>query len=93
MEGTRRGPVVVVGAGIVGCAIAVHLADHGIRPVVVDADRPAQGASAGSFASLSAFGKDPAAHYSTARPTRPRASPPSGRGGLVADAERARSGA
>jgi len=66
MEGTRRGPVVVVGAGIVGCAIAVHLADHGIRPVVVDADRPAQGASAGSFASLSAFGKDPAAYYELA---------------------------
>jgi AcrR family transcriptional regulator len=66
MEGTRRGPVVVVGGGIVGCAIAVHLADHGVRPVVVDLDRPGQGASASSFASLSAFGKDPVAYYELA---------------------------
>ncbi len=66
MEGSRRGPVVVVGAGIVGCAIAVHLADLGIRPVVVDPDVPGQGASSSSFASLSAFGKDPAAYYELA---------------------------
>jgi glycine/D-amino acid oxidase-like deaminating enzyme len=66
MEGTRPGPVVVVGAGIVGCSIALHLADRGIKPVVVDPDRPALGASASSFASLSAFGKDPAAWYELA---------------------------
>jgi glycine/D-amino acid oxidase-like deaminating enzyme len=66
MEGTRRDPVVVVGAGIVGCSIVLHLTDRGIRPVVVDPDRPAQGASASSFASLSAFGKDPAAWYELA---------------------------
>jgi glycine/D-amino acid oxidase-like deaminating enzyme len=66
MEGSRRGPVVVVGAGIVGCAVAVHLVDRGVRPVVVDPDRPRQGASAGSFASLSAFGKDPATYYELA---------------------------
>ena len=66
MEGTRRGPVVVVGAGIVGCTIALRLADRGIKPVVVDPDRPALGASASSFASLSAFGKDPAAWYELA---------------------------
>jgi len=66
VEGTRRDPVVVVGAGIVGCTIALHLTDRGIRPVVVDPDRPGQGASASSFASLSAFGKDPAAYYELA---------------------------
>src|SRR6266508_3973426 len=66
MEGTRRGPVVVVGAGIVGCTIALHLADRGIRPVVVDPDRPGYGASVSSFASLSAFGKDPLAYYELA---------------------------
>jgi glycine/D-amino acid oxidase-like deaminating enzyme len=66
MEGTRRGPVVVVGAGIVGCSIALHLTDHGIRPVMVDPDRPGQRASVSSFASLSAFGKDPAAWYELA---------------------------
>src|SRR5215218_371583 len=61
MEATGRGPLVVVGAGIVGCAIALHLADRGIRPVVVDPDRPGHGASVSSSASLSAFGKEPAA--------------------------------
>jgi glycine/D-amino acid oxidase-like deaminating enzyme len=64
--GPRRGPVVVVGAGIVGCSIALHLTDRGIRPVVVDPDRPGNGASVNSFASLSAFGKDPAAYYELA---------------------------
>ncbi|HKP98696.1 MAG TPA: FAD-binding oxidoreductase [Actinomycetes bacterium] len=51
--------VVVVGGGILGCSIAVHLVDRGVRPVLVDPDRAGQGASAGSFASISALGKDP----------------------------------
>jgi glycine/D-amino acid oxidase-like deaminating enzyme len=50
----------------VGCAIAVHLADQDIRPVVIDPAVPGHGASANSFASLSAFGKDPAASYELA---------------------------
>jgi glycine/D-amino acid oxidase-like deaminating enzyme len=66
MERTGDGTVVVVGAGILGCSIAVHLVDHGLRPVVIDPDRPGQGASARSFASISAFGKDPAAYYQLA---------------------------
>jgi glycine/D-amino acid oxidase-like deaminating enzyme len=53
--------VVVVGAGILGCSIAVHLVDLGVWPVVIDPDRPGQGTSRGSFASISAFGKDPVA--------------------------------
>jgi glycine/D-amino acid oxidase-like deaminating enzyme len=44
-----------------GCSIAVHLVDRGVRPVVIDPDRPGQGASTGSFASISGFGKDPVA--------------------------------
>jgi glycine/D-amino acid oxidase-like deaminating enzyme len=66
MDGTGRGPVVVVGAGILGCSIALHLAGRAVRPVVVDQDRPGHGASPSSFASLSAFGKDPAAYYELA---------------------------
>jgi glycine/D-amino acid oxidase-like deaminating enzyme len=54
-------PVVVVGGGILGCSIAVHLADRGVRPVLIDPERPGQGASTGSFASVSALGEDPAA--------------------------------
>jgi glycine/D-amino acid oxidase-like deaminating enzyme len=57
---------VVVGAGILGCSIAVYLVDRGLRPVVIDPDQPGQGASARSFASISAFGKDPAAYYQLA---------------------------
>ena len=57
------GEVVVVGAGILGCSIAVHLVDRGVRPVLIDPERPGQGTSTGSFASISAFGKDPADYY------------------------------
>jgi glycine/D-amino acid oxidase-like deaminating enzyme len=60
------GSVVVVGAGILGCSIAVHLVDRGVRPVLIDLQRPGQGASTGSFASISAFGKDPAAWFQLA---------------------------
>jgi len=66
VNGNADGSVVVVGAGIVGCSIAVHLLDRGVRPVLIDPDRPGQGASAGSFASISAFGKDPAAYFQLA---------------------------
>jgi glycine/D-amino acid oxidase-like deaminating enzyme len=59
-------PVVVVGAGILGCSIAVHLVDRGVRPVLIDPERPGQGASTGSFASVSALGKDPAAWFQLA---------------------------
>jgi glycine/D-amino acid oxidase-like deaminating enzyme len=65
MERTGDGTV-VVGAGILGCSIAVHLVDRGLRPTVIDPDQPGQGASARSFASISAFGKDPAAYYQLA---------------------------
>jgi glycine/D-amino acid oxidase-like deaminating enzyme len=60
------GEVVVVGAGILGCSIAVHLIDRGVRPVLIDPERPGQGTSTGSFASISAFGKDPAAWFQLA---------------------------
>ena len=66
MTGRQDGSVVVIGAGILGCSIAVHLADRGVLPVLVDAERPGQGTSSGSFASVSAFGKDPAAWFQLA---------------------------
>jgi glycine/D-amino acid oxidase-like deaminating enzyme len=57
---------VVIGAGILGSSIAIHLVDRGVRPVVIDPQRPGQGTSTGSFASISAFGKDPAAWFQLA---------------------------
>jgi glycine/D-amino acid oxidase-like deaminating enzyme len=62
----RRHPSVVIGAGIVGSAIAMELAERDLRPVLVDQARSARGASTRSFASLSAFGTDPVAHYELA---------------------------
>ena len=59
-------PVVGVGAGILGCSIAVHLVDRGVRPVLIDPERPGQGTSTGSFASVSALGKDPASWFQLA---------------------------
>jgi glycine/D-amino acid oxidase-like deaminating enzyme len=64
--GTADVDVVVIGAGILGSSIAVHLVDRGVRPVVIDPQRPGQGTSTGSFASISAFGKDPAAWFQLA---------------------------
>jgi len=64
--GANGDEIVVVGAGILGCSIAVHLVDRGLRPVLIDPQRPGQGASTGSFASISAFGKDPAAWFQLA---------------------------
>jgi glycine/D-amino acid oxidase-like deaminating enzyme len=66
VNGSGGGEVVVVGAGILGCSIAVHLVDRGVRPVVIDPERSGQGTSTGSFASISAFGKDPAAWFQLA---------------------------
>ena len=63
---TTAAEVVVVGAGILGCSIAVHLVDRGVRPVLIDPERPGQGTSTGSFASISAFGKDPVAWFQLA---------------------------
>jgi glycine/D-amino acid oxidase-like deaminating enzyme len=37
-----------------------------VRPVLIDPERPGQGSSTGSFASISAFGKDPAAWFQLA---------------------------
>lgn len=51
------GSCVVIGGGILGSAIAFELQGSGVETVLVERDTEAQGASAFSFASLSAFGE------------------------------------
>lgn len=48
-------PVAVLGGGIVGTAIAYSLSERGIPSLLVERDRTPQGASACSFASVSAM--------------------------------------
>ena len=55
--------VVVVGAGIVGSAIAFHLARRGVQVEVVESGRPGGGASGHSFAYLNSFGKEPESYH------------------------------
>ena len=50
-----QNPVVVIGGGIVGTAIAYELQLAGATTILVERDIEPQGASAFSFASLSSF--------------------------------------
>ena len=54
--------ITVIGAGIVGSAIAFHLARRGAEVTLLDAGEPGMGASSHSFAWINAFGKEPR-HY------------------------------
>ncbi|MEN9317072.1 MAG: hypothetical protein RIS35_3465 [Pseudomonadota bacterium] len=45
LEGERRAEVAIVGAGILGCATALRLAERGVRVVVLEAREPGFGAS------------------------------------------------
>jgi glycine/D-amino acid oxidase-like deaminating enzyme len=55
--------VVIVGAGIIGTAIAYHLACRGVSVTVIERQQPCAGASSHSFAWLNAFGKSPASYH------------------------------
>ena len=54
--------ITVIGAGIVGSAIAFHLARRDEKVTLLDAGKPGMGASSHSFAWINAFGKEPR-HY------------------------------
>jgi len=43
-----RSEVVVIGAGITGLSVALHLAEAGLKPLVVEREGVAAGASASS---------------------------------------------
>lgn len=55
--------VVVVGAGIVGAAIAYHLARRQVAVTVLERQQPGAGASSHSFAWLNAFAKEPLGYH------------------------------
>jgi glycine/D-amino acid oxidase-like deaminating enzyme len=55
--------VVVVGAGIIGAAIAHAAAERGASVEVFEADRPARGTSFATFAWVNAVGKQPRAYF------------------------------
>ena len=51
--------VAVIGAGVVGGAIAFHLARRGAEVTLIDAGEPGMGATSHSFAWINSFGKEP----------------------------------
>src|SRR5438445_9447373 len=54
---------VIVGAGIIGAALAARLADSDTSVTVVEADQPGRGTSASSLAWANANGKPPRAYH------------------------------
>lgn len=59
----RRYDVAVIGAGILGASAAYYLAAAGSRVVVLEAQAPAEGTSANSFAWVNAVRKEPEAYH------------------------------
>ena len=60
---TTREQVAVIGAGIVGAFIGLNLAQRGVQTVVIDAAEKGGGASAHSFAAITALEKEPRDNY------------------------------
>ena len=63
MTSHRAEQVAVIGAGIVGAFIGLNLVKRGVETVVVDAAEMGGGASAHSFAAITALEKEPRDHY------------------------------
>ena len=68
MYNMRNTHVVIVGAGIIGAALAYHLSQRTrIAVTVLERDIPGAGASGHSFAWANAFGKDPREYHALNR--------------------------
>ena len=66
-SGNRPRHVVVIGAGILGAAIAWRIASRGVRVTVVDKAEPGSGASSHSFAWINAGAKEPIGYHNLNR--------------------------
>ncbi|MGP3942651.1 NAD(P)/FAD-dependent oxidoreductase [Streptomyces sp. 6N106] len=55
--------VVVIGAGVVGAAVAAELAARGARVTVLEADHPGAGTTANSFAWINSANKEPEPYF------------------------------
>jgi glycine/D-amino acid oxidase-like deaminating enzyme len=62
LDGERRADVVVVGGGYTGLSTAVHLAERGIRPLVLEARDIGWGESSRSFGQVVPYLKHPPDH-------------------------------
>jgi glycine/D-amino acid oxidase-like deaminating enzyme len=60
---TKGQDVVIVGAGIIGSALAYHLRRSGARVAIVDRNQPATGTTASSFAYVNAASKRPYPYF------------------------------
>lgn len=68
MTGSNPLKIVIVGAGIIGAAIAYHLSQRNdITVTVLERDVPGAGASGHSFAWANAFGKEPRDYHTLNR--------------------------
>lgn len=62
-QSVARADAVVVGAGIIGASTAYALSKAGLKVIIVEACRPASGASGASFAYINAFRKQPETYF------------------------------
>ncbi len=63
----RPGTVAVIGAGILGAAIAWQLSRRRVRVVLIEKDQPGEGASSHSFAWINAGAKEPIGYHNLNR--------------------------
>ncbi len=70
--GFKTADVVIIGAGVIGAAIAFHLTRHGMRPLLVEKSAPAAGSSGACDGLVFMQSKKPGLHLKLALESRRR---------------------